>query len=266
MDPRGTQDQSAPAPIAAWWLGRTAYRDAWDLQHRIVAARAEGLIGDQLLLLEHEPVLTLGRHSDPAHVLAGPAELAERRVELIRVERGGEVTYHGPGQLVAYPILRLADRGLLIRPLVRALESALAETCASFGVEAGPRDGYPGCWCGGGTRKIGAVGIRVERGVSYHGIALNISVSLSDFELIDACGLPGVVSTSIERELGRQSEPTTESVARAAAAFAPALARALGTPSTERAQAIDAGSARSALEELLARRAARDAVPAGAGS
>jgi lipoate-protein ligase B len=110
------------------------------------------------------------------------------------------------------------------------------------------------------------VGIRVERGVSYHGIALNISVSLSDFELIDACGLPGVVSTSIERELGRQSEPTTESVARAAAAFAPALARALGTPSTERAQAIDAGSARSALEELLARRAARDAVPAGAGS
>jgi lipoyl(octanoyl) transferase len=266
MDPRGTQNQSAPAPIAAWWLGRTAYRDAWNLQHRIVAARAEGLIGDQLLLLEHEPVLTLGRHSDPAHVLAGPAELSERGVELIRVERGGEVTYHGPGQLVAYPIMRLADRGLLIRPLVRALESALAQTCASFGVEAGPRDGYPGCWCGGGTRKIGDVGLRVEHGISYHGIALNISVSLSDFELIDACGLPGVVSTSIARELGRPSEPTTESVALAAAAFAPAFARAVGAPSPERLQVMDPSAARSALEDLLARNAAQDAVAAGAGS
>ena len=265
MDPYGIRNQSAPAPIAAWWLGRTGYRDAWDLQHRIVAARAQGLIGDQLLLLEHEPVLTLGRHSDPAHVLAGPADLSERGVELIRVERGGEVTYHGPGQLVAYPIMRLADRGLLIRPLVRALESALAETCASFGVEAGPRDGYPGCWCGGGTRKIGAVGLRVERGISYHGIALNISVSLSDFELIDACGLPAIVSTSIARELGRPSEPTTESVARAAAAFAPALARALGAPTPEWPQPIDASAARSALEALLARTAAHDAVATGAG-
>ncbi len=264
MDPPGIKNPLSPAPIAAWWLGRTAYRDAWDLQHRLVAARAQGLIGDQLLLLEHEPVLTLGRHSDPAHVLAGPAELAERGVELIRVERGGEVTYHGPGQLVAYPILGLADRGLLIRPLVRALESALAETCASFGVEAGARDGYPGCWCGGGTRKIGAVGIRVERGVSYHGIALNVSVSLSDFELIDACGMPGVVSTSIARELGRPSEPTIESVARAAAAFAPALARALGAPTPEEANVADAAGARAALEELLARSPVDDSVPAGA--
>jgi lipoyl(octanoyl) transferase len=268
MDVRGTQHQPAPtpAPIAAWWLGRTAYRDAWDLQHRIVAARAEGLIGDQLLLVEHEPVLTLGRRSDPAHVLAGPAELSERGVELIRVERGGEVTSHGPGQLVAYPIVRLVDRGLLIRPLVRALESALTETCATFGVEAGPRDGYPGCWCGGGMRKIGAVGLRVEHGISYHGIALNISVSLSDFELIDACGLTGVVSTSIERELGRPSEPTTESVARAAAAFAPALARALGASWPEPPRAMDAAAARSDLEDLLARTAVHDAVATGAGS
>jgi len=254
-----------PAPIAAWWLGRTPYRDAWDLQHRVVAARAAGLIGDQLLLLEHEPVLTLGRHSDPAHVLADPEELAARGVELIRVERGGEVTYHGPGQLVAYPILRLADRGLLIRPLVRALEAALVETCGSFGVEAGPKDGYPGCWCGEGSRKIGAVGIRVEHGVSYHGIALNVSVRLADFELIDACGMPGVVSTSIERELGVPSEPTIESVAQAASVFAPALAAALGAPLTGRQMpGTDPARDRAALEELLAGRLAADQVEAGA--
>jgi lipoyl(octanoyl) transferase len=269
MDPRA-QDQPAQAvfssaPIAAWWLGRTSYRDAWDLQHRIVTARAAGLIGDQLLLLEHEPVLTLGRHSDPAHVLASTEELLARGVELIRVERGGEVTYHGPGQLVAYPIVRLADRGLLIRPLVRALEAALAETCRSFGVEAGPKDGFPGCWCGDGSRKVGAIGVRVERGVSYHGIALNVSVRLADFELIDACGMPDVESTSIARELGEPSEPTSESVARAAAAFAPALAQALGVPlAGPPSQGGDPVRLRAALESLLAAHPARNPVMAGA--
>ena len=115
----------------------------------LVAARAAGLIGDQLLLLEHEPVLTLGRHWTRATSRVGPAELAARRIELIRTERGGEVTYHGPGQLTAYVIVRLADRGLFIRSFVRALEAALSETCAAFGVEAGPKEGFPGCWCGG---------------------------------------------------------------------------------------------------------------------
>jgi lipoate-protein ligase B len=209
-------------------------------------------------MLEHEPVLTLGRHSDPAHVLATPEELAARQVELIRTERGGEVTYHGPGQLTAYPIIGLADRGLLIRPLVRALESALAATCAVLGVDAGPKQGFPGCWCGNGSRKIGAVGVRIEHGVSYHGIALNVSVRLSDFALIDACGMPEVESTSIDRELGIEVEPSTESVARAARAFADALAGALGAPlSEERPFEIDPLSARARLE-------ARLAVPAGA--
>jgi lipoyl(octanoyl) transferase len=218
------------APINAWWLGRTAYRDAWQLQHRLVAARADGLIGDQLLLLEHEPVLTLGRHSDPSHVVASPAELAARHVDLIQTERGGEVTYHGPGQLTAYVIVRLADRALYIRSLVRALESGLTEACAAMGVAAESRPGYPGCWCGDGTRKIGAVGVRVERGVTYHGVALNVTVRLDDFSLIEACGMPGVESTSISRELGESSEPTTESVGRAGNAFAVALAGALDAP------------------------------------
>lgn len=211
------------------WLGRVGYRDAWDLQHRVVGARADGRIGDRLLLLEHEPVLTLGRHSDPSHVLATSEELAARQIELIRTERGGEVTYHGPGQLTAYVIVKLADRGLLIRPLVRALETALSDACAAFGVQAGPKDGYPGCWTPDGSRKIGAVGVRIERGVSYHGIALNVSARLSDFELIDACGMPGVESTSIDRELGVTAPPSLESVGRAAAAFARGLARALDT-------------------------------------
>ena len=241
-----------PAPITAWWLGRTPYRDAWDLQHRVVAARAGGAIGDQLLLVEHEPVLTLGRHSDPSHVIAGPDELAARHIELIRTERGGEVTYHGPGQLTAYPIVRLADRGLYIRSFVRALEAALAGTCAAFDVEAGPKDGFPGCWCADGTRKIGAVGVRVERGVTYHGIALNVSVRLADFELIDACGLPGVESTSIARERDEAAEAPIESVSRAAAEFARALARTLGAPlAGTLPPRADPARARRDLEALL---------------
>jgi lipoyl(octanoyl) transferase len=238
-------------PLEVSWLGRVPYRDAWDLQHRLVAARAAGGIGDQLILLEHEPVLTLGRHSDPSHVLATEGDLRSRGIELIRVERGGEVTYHGPGQLTGYPIVKLSDRGILIRPLVRALETALADACAAFGVSAGPRPGLPGCWCG--ARKIGAIGIRIEHGVSYHGIALNVSVRLPDFELIDACGLPGVESTSIDRELGAASEPTTESVGRAAAAFAVSLGGALGVPiSGDLPPAADPVRARSRLEAMLA--------------
>jgi lipoyl(octanoyl) transferase len=225
---------AGPGPLRARWLGRVAYREAWDLQHRLAAARAEGGIPDQLLLLEHEPVLTLGRHADPAHVRVPAAELARRSIELIRVERGGEVTYHGPGQLVGYPIVALRARGLGLRPLVSALEGALSDVCAVFGVTAGPLAGRPGCWCdaaGRAPRKIGALGIRVQRGVTYHGVALNVSVDLAGFELIDACGMPGVVSTSIAREAGwGPAEASTLDVARAAAAFAGAFAGRIGAP------------------------------------
>ena len=265
MDRRADQITPAPGdPITARWLGRVAYRDAWDLQHRVVAARAEGLIGDQLLLLEHDPVLTLGRHGDAGHVLAGEAELASRGLELIRTERGGEVTYHGPGQLTAYPIVRLADRRMFVRSFVRALELALTETCAAFGVQAGPREGHPGCWCGNGGRKVGAIGVRVERGVTYHGIALNVSVRLADFELIDACGMPDVESTSIDRERGRASAPSTESVGLAAAEFARALARALNAPPPGIAPDSDPRAARRDLEALLAPTRIEAPVPIGA--
>ena len=224
------------------WLGRVPYRAAWELQHRLVADRAAGAIPDWLLLLEHPAVLTLGRRADPAHVRASAEDLAARGVEVIRVERGGEVTYHGPGQLVAYPILALAARGLLIRPLVRALETAMIETCASFGVVAGRRDGHPGCWVdpdGAAPRKIGALGLRIERGVSYHGIALNVAPDLADFDLIDACGMPGVPSTSIAAEAGwvdpasgPRGEPIFATVERAANVFAAAFGRGIGVAPT----------------------------------
>jgi lipoyl(octanoyl) transferase len=219
-----------PGHIEATWLGRIAYRDAWARQKELLERRVAGEVADQLLLLEHDAVLTLGRQADESHVLARPSELRRRGIEVIRVERGGEVTYHGPGQLVAYPILKLGERGLLVRPLVQALELAMIETCAELGVEAIRRDGHPGCWIDGGPgrphRKIGALGLRIERGVSYHGIALNVDPDLRDFELIDPCGEPGLVSTSIAEELGRTAEPpTTAAVERAGRIFAAAFAR-----------------------------------------
>jgi lipoyl(octanoyl) transferase len=222
-----------PGPITAEWLGRIGYREAWALQKELLERRASGEVRDRLLLLEHDPVLTLGRQADESHVLASPRELARRGIEVIRVERGGEVTYHGPGQLVGYPILRLGDRGILVRPLVTALESAMIATCAELGVDAIRRDGHPGCWIDGGPnrpfRKIGALGLRIERGVSYHGIALNVDVDLRDFELIDPCGEPGLVSTSIAEELGRTGEPpTTSAVERAGRIFAGAFSEAIG--------------------------------------
>jgi len=241
-------DPAAPArplpsdrpPLGAQWLGRVDYREAHALQKRLVDQRAAGRIDDRLLLLEHPAVLTLGKNSDPAHILATDEELAARGIRVERIERGGEVTYHGPGQLVAYPIVRLHERGLLLRPFVRALETALIDTCRALGVEAERREGHPGCWCdvaGPSPRKIGALGLRVERGVSYHGIALNISVDLGDFGMIDACGMPGVASTSIAAERGHPDEPpTTGSVERAAWIFARAFAATidapLATPST----------------------------------
>ena len=211
------------------WLGRVPYRRAWQLQHELVDARSAGEIPDQLLLLEHEPVLTLGRQSDPSFIRASAAELRTSGIEVVTVERGGEVTYHGPGQLVAYPIVKLAERGVLLRPFVRALEAAMISTARRYGVTAARRDGYPGCWCEPASahpRKLGALGLRVERGVTYHGIALNVTTRLSDFDLIDPCGLPDATVTSVAREAGwrrDESEPSTASVEKAGEVFAEEL-------------------------------------------
>ena len=231
-------------PLEVRWLGRVPYRDAWQKQHELAEARRLGDIPDQLLLLEHPAVLTLGRTSDEKHVITSRDELARRGIEVIRVERGGEVTYHGPGQLVAYPIVRLADRGILLRPLVRALEQAMIDTAAALGVAAGRRDGFPGCWCdpeSTSPRKLGALGLRVEGGVSYHGIALNVTTDLADFGLIDPCGLPEVEVTSIANEAGwapAESVPSTASVANAADRFEIAFRQRLDEASTARPLAL----------------------------
>ena len=225
------------------WLGRSPYRQAWERQRALVAARAAGEIGDTLLLVEHDAVLTLGRHATDDHVVAEPTELAERGIEVIRVERGGEVTYHGPGQLVAYPIVRLSDRGVLLRPFVRALEWAMADAAAACGVEAGPRIGFPGCWVdpeGQAPRKLGALGLRVERGVTFHGIALNVTTDLAGFALIDPCGMVGLEVTSIARERGWSGDaarPTTESVRLAGDRFAGALLQRLDEAASMSARA-----------------------------
>jgi lipoyl(octanoyl) transferase len=215
--------------LVVQWLGRLEYRAAWERQLELVAARDAGTASDTLLLVEHDPVLTLGRNALPEHVLATDDELKRRGIEVIRVERGGEVTYHGPGQLVAYPIVRLRERGVLLRPLVRALEGAMADTAEAYGVEATARAGYPGIWVdvdGPNPRKLGALGLRVEKGITFHGIALNITTRLGDFGLIEPCGMAGLDVTSIVRELGlggRAAEPTTESVRTAADRFAAAF-------------------------------------------
>ena len=223
------------------WLGRLRYREAWDVQRARHAARDAGEIADTLLLVEHEPVLTLGRHAKDEHIIASADELARRGIEVIRVERGGEVTYHGPGQLVAYPIVRLRELPVLLRPFVRALELTMADVAARYGIEAAPRPGYPGVWIeqdGPAPRKLGALGLRVERGISYHGIALNITTRLEDFGLIDPCGMAGLDVTSIGRELswaGSAAEPSTASVEEAAGWFAADFHRRLAVAIEESA-------------------------------
>ena len=228
------------------WLGHMAYRKAWHRQRAAHAARDAGAAPDTLLLVEHAAVLTLGRHARAEHVIAADDELTRRGIEVIRVERGGEVTYHGPGQLVAYPIVRLRDRSVLLRPFVHALEVAMVDVAGRYGVAASARPGYPGVWVDterADPRKLGALGLRVERGITYHGIALNISTRLADFGLIEPCGMAGLDVTSIARELGWQghrADPSTEGVREAGEWFADAFRRRL-------AEAVSATVERSAV-------------------
>jgi lipoyl(octanoyl) transferase len=187
--------------LAVEWLGRVPYRPTWDRQNELADRRRRREIGDRVLLLEHEPVYTLGRGGAEANLLASPARLAEIGAELVRIDRGGDITFHGPGQLVAYPIVELADP-LDLRRYVRALEAAVIATANGFGVIAGRVDGLPGVWVDG-ERKLAAVGVRVRRGVTTHGLALNVSTDLGWFEEMIPCGIPGCQVTSLERETGR---------------------------------------------------------------
>jgi lipoate-protein ligase B len=181
------------------------YGEALALMRGLVAAKVAGDLPEILILLEHEPVLTMGRRSARGDLKVSQACLAERGIDLYRVERGGLITYHGPGQLVAYPLLDLKRLQLGVADLVGRLEAAVLETLAAFGVTARRIEGQRGVYVG--ADKIASVGIAVKRSVSYHGLALNCEPNLRHFDLITPCGLTGIRMTSMADLLGR-SLPT----------------------------------------------------------
>jgi lipoyl(octanoyl) transferase len=189
-------------------LGLIDYRTALDLQRELVEQRKQGLIPDQLLLLEHPHVITLGvrTRNDQSHVLATPESLAADGVELFETGRGGDVTYHGPGQLVGYPIIDLKPGRCDVHRYVRDLEEGLIRAVAEFGIRAGRVKGLTGIWVGpeGEEAKLAAIGVRISRWVTSHGFALNVSTDLSRFGLIVPCGISDRGVTSMERLLGRR--------------------------------------------------------------
>ena len=238
------------------YLGRVAYDEGLRLQTEIAALVAEGRLKNVLLLLEHPPVLTLGRNANRANVLAGDELLAARGVTLHEINRGGDVTYHGPGQLVGYPIFDLRTlanpHGGRMGPVdfVRGMEETLIRVCAGFGVQAGRVPGLTGVWVGstgnreqgsgiseqglgtkglgtdggraGIEKKIGAIGIHVAKGITSHGFAFNVTTDLREFQLIVPCGIADHGVTSLEHELaqagaGAQPAPSLEAVADQAA-------------------------------------------------
>lgn len=182
-------------------LGTIDYAEAHRLQKELQGKRIQGELGDIVLLLEHPPVLTMGRSAKAQHVLAAPELLEAREIQVHEVGRGGDVTYHGPGQLVAYPIIDLKPDRKDVRKYVASLEETMIRTCAGFGLAAGRVEGLNGAWIG--DRKVGAVGVRISRWVTMHGLALNVNSDLREFEMIVPCGIQDKGVTSLSAELGR---------------------------------------------------------------
>jgi lipoate-protein ligase B len=219
-----TEDTEVPALRWAW-LGTVGYQDAWELQRTVAAARRSGeLQDDAVLLLEHPPVYTMGRQGEARHLGKGRESLIAAGAEFLEVDRGGSVTFHGPGQLVAYPIVRLAGVFPIPRHpahgdvdhYLRALEAALIATGATYGVEVTRRPPLTGVWAG--NEKLGAIGVKLAGGVTSHGVALNVATDLRWFERIIPCGIDGSAVASLA-SLGAPGH-TPEQVA-------PVLARSL---------------------------------------
>jgi lipoyl(octanoyl) transferase len=198
------------------WLGRVPYEPTWRDMQQFTESRAAAT-RDEIWLLEHDPVFTLGMNADPSHVLA-PGD-----IPVVRIDRGGQVTYHGPGQLVVYPLIDVRRAGLGVRALVSALEGAAIDYAASFGIRAQCRANAPGVYVNGA--KLASVGLRVRRNGSYHGLALNINMELEPFGRINPCGYQGLTMTQLSA-LGGERD-----VQRAAADFAPRLLARLKAPS-----------------------------------
>jgi lipoyl(octanoyl) transferase len=192
-----------PGEIQIRRLGRVAYGDALDLQKRLVEQRKAGEIPDQLLLLEHPPVITLGvkTRDDRSHVVATPETLDHEGVEVFVSGRGGDVTYHGPGQLVGYPILDLRPDRCDVHRYVRDLEEVLIRAVAGFGIVSHRLPGLTGTWVG--HEKLAAIGVRIARWVTSHGFALNVSTNLEHFGLIVPCGIADKGVTSLDKLSGR---------------------------------------------------------------
>lgn len=182
-------------------LHLVTYENGMKMQQRLVEMRQRGEIDDQLLLLEHPPVITLGRGGDAANLLATDDTLRARRVRFFETTRGGDITYHGPGQLVGYPIIHLGEGNRDVRKYVTMLEEVLIQTVAEFGITAGRIDGRRGIWVG--NEKIAAIGVRIARWVTSHGFALNVNTDLDHFRFITPCGLQGTGVTSISKQIGR---------------------------------------------------------------
>jgi lipoyl(octanoyl) transferase len=183
-------------------LGRVPYAQALSLQRTLAASRITGALPqDVLLLVEHPPVVTLGRAAKEQHLLASPELLTRRGVEVFDVERGGDVTFHGPGQLVGYPIIDLKRHRQDLHWYLRQVEDALIRALAVLGIDAGRNAGYTGVWTGEATRKIASIGVHARDWVTWHGFALNVTTDLSFFDLIVPCGIQAVKMTSISREL-----------------------------------------------------------------
>jgi lipoyl(octanoyl) transferase len=184
-------------------LGLLRYHDAWRWQQATAATVRDGA-PEALALVQHPPVYTFGRRVRLENLLLDRQDLACRGAQVVETDRGGDVTFHGPGQLVAYPILNLRRRGLGAADYVRLLEETMIRTAAAFGLTAGRVPGRPGVWVG--DAKLGAVGVRVQGGVTTHGLALNVNNDLAWFDAIVPCGLSGIAVTSLERELGHPQD------------------------------------------------------------
>ena len=212
----------SPRIIRAYWLGRIGYRHCWDLQRALVEQVRAGTAPSTLLLLEHDPVFSMGRRATLDHVLWDAAERERRGIELVWSDRGGDVTYHGPGQLVGYPILDLPELGTDILSYIRALERSLIDYLAELGLasEAGGK-GLTGVWSGGA--KVAAIGVKLNQHVSNHGFALNLAAALDGFDGIEASGLDGREVTTVERLGGPRL-----SVEDAARGYGPHFERAFG--------------------------------------
>lgn len=182
------------------WLGRVAYADALELQESLVRERRQDLIGDTILLLGHEPVYTIGRSRDRSSL----EKIPQLPHPVIETNRGGKATYHGPGQLVGYPILDLRQHGQDLHAYLRALEQALIDYAVTLGISAQRRDGLTGVWIG--PRKLASLGVGVRHWISMHGFALNVGLDLSGFHSIIPCGIADVEMSSLSRELSQNTD------------------------------------------------------------